>query len=155
MESTLNFINKFTDLVRDHVRETNDCIGKDVVDSTATKSGICVDKVKQAYGAKFSMLGHAYKPNEVKQLESFNEDVLVCQGSNGLFFVPVSEMVALGGSVILVSSRLGQQENGSMARRREEVFAKFYKTQEAIRKSLPTVGDAKSGRKKKKLHLFY
>jgi len=154
MESTLNFINKFTDLVRDHVRETNDCIGKDIVDSTATKSGICVDKVKLAYGAKFSMLGNVYKPNEVKQLESFNEDVLVGQGHNGLFFVPVSDLEALGGSVILVRSKLGQQENGSMARRREEVFAKFYKTQDAIRKSLPTVGESKPGRKKK-LHLFY
>jgi hypothetical protein len=157
MESTLNFVTKFTDVVRQHLRETMDCLGKDVVDSTASKSGICVDKIKVAYGAKFSMLGHNYNSQEMRQLDGFNEDVLVAEGKNGYFFIPVSEVEASGNSVILVKSKLGQPENGSMGHRREEVFRRFSSTKSSLKEVLPRVEDAKTRtvRKKKRLHIFY
>ena len=110
MESMLSFITKFTDVMKNHVKETDECLGKEVVDATAKKTGICVDKIKIAYSAKFSMLGHNYKDSDLKQIENLNEDILVCQGGNGFFFVPVSSVRALGESVILVDSKLAQPE---------------------------------------------
>ena len=157
MESMLNFVTKFTDVVRNHVQETSECLGKDVVDSTAKKSGICVDRIKVAYGAKFSMLGHNYGTDIMRQLEGFTEDVLVCQGKKGLFFIPMSEIEAMGESLILVTPKINQPENGGMRRRREEVFKKFTKTKKEIKKVLPKVEDprTRTKKKKKKLHLFY
>jgi hypothetical protein len=155
MESILNFVTKFTDVVRNHIKETNDCIGKEVVDSTATKAGICVDKIKVAYGAKFSMLGHIYKPEDVKNLENFGEDVLVCQGTNGFFFVPVSDVEAFGKLVVLVRSKLGQMESTNMNHRKEEVFNKFVRTRDEIKKVLPTVEETKARKRKGKLNIFY
>lgn len=154
METMLSFITKFTDVVKKHIEETNECIGKDVVDSNASKTGICVDKIKMAYGAKFSLLGHKYSENELKQIESFNEDVIVCQGSNGSFFVPASEVLAMGGSVILTRTNLGQPEIGEMNRRKEDVFRRFFSTKESIKKILPKV-EAPSPRKKKRLSIFH
>lgn len=157
MESTLNFINKFTDVVRNHIEETSDCLGKEVVDNNAVKAGICIDKVKIAYGAKFSMLEHNYSPEIMKQLEAFDEDVLICQGKKGVFFVPMSEVEALGSSLILVNSTVNQPENGTMGRKREEVFRKFYKTKNSIKSSLPQVESKKSRsrNKRRRLRIFY
>jgi sporulation protein YlmC with PRC-barrel domain len=156
MESILSFITKFTDVVKNQIEETNECLGKEVVNSKANKTGICVDKVKVAYGAKFSMLGLNYKDSEMKDIENFNEDVLVVQGNNGYFFVPVSSVQAFGGSVILVDGEINQPETtNSMARRKQEVFTKFSNTKRAIKDVMPKIEDAKSRRKKKKLGLFY
>lgn len=155
MESTLNFITKFTNIVKDHIKETNDCVGKEVVDSTATKAGICVDKVKVAFGARFSMLGHVYKPEDIKSLESFGEDVLVCQGTNGFFFVPLSDVEAFGKAVVLVRSNLGQTDNGNMNRRKEEVFNRFLRIKDEIKEVLPTVEETKTRKRKGSLHIFY
>jgi len=123
MESMLSFITKFTDVVKTHIKETSECLGKDVVDAKANKTGICIDKIKMAYGAKFSMLGHNYKDAEIKQIETSNEDVLVCQGGNGFFFVPVSSVRAWGESVILVDANLNQPETRGMGRRKQDVFS--------------------------------
>jgi sporulation protein YlmC with PRC-barrel domain len=156
MESMLNFVSKFTGVVKNHIAETSDCLGKEVVDSTAKKSGICVDKIKVAYGAKFSMLGHNYNNSVMKQLESFDEDVLVCQGKGGLFFIPMSEVGALGNSLILVNAKIGQPENGSMDWRREEVFRKFSRTRGEIKRFLPNVEESATRKKKKgRLNIFY
>lgn len=157
MESMLSFVTKFKDVLKNHIRETTECLGKDVVDSTASRTGICVDKIKIAYGAKFSMLGHNYKESESNQIERFDEDVLVCQGVKGLFFVPVSGVKALGGSVILVDTNLNQPENGSMNKRKQEVFRKFYNTKKAIRQVIPKIEEPKTRNKKKKrrLKIFY
>lgn len=156
MESMLGFISRFKDVVRNHIEETSDCLGKEVVNSSASKTGICVDKIKIAYGAKFSMLGHNYKESEMKQIESFNEDVLVCQGGNGYFFVPMSEVKALGDSVVLVNGTVNQQEiTSSMGSRKQEVFRKFFSTKKAIKEFIPKVEDAKArSRKKKRLSIF-
>jgi len=157
MESILNFVTKFTGVVKDHLEETKWCLGKEVVDTTARKTGICVDKIKVAYGAKFSMLGHNYKDSEMKEMDDFNEDVLVCQGGNGFFFVPVSNVKAMGESLILVDSNLAQPEMKGMGRRKQEVFRRFYNTKNAIREVMPAVEEKKKRtvRKKRKLRLFY
>ena len=157
MESMLNFITKFTDVVKNHIEETSDCLGKEVVNSKASKSGICVDKIKVAYGAKFSMLGHNYNDADSKEIESFDEDVIVCQGAQGFFFVPMSSVKAMGGSVILVNSDVNRPEtNGNMHTRREEVFRKFFNTKKSIKQVMPKVETAqKRSRKKKRFNIFY
>ena len=154
MESMLTFATKFTNIVKKHIEETNECIGKDIVDSNAVKTGICVDKIKFAYGAKFSLLNQKYSESEIKMIESFNEDVLVCQGVGGHFFVPASDVLAMGRSVLLVRTNLGQPEIGEANGKRTEAFRKFFVTKEAIKKILPGV-ETPVQRKKKRVHLFH
>jgi sporulation protein YlmC with PRC-barrel domain len=159
MEPMLNFISKFTNVVKNHIEETKEIIGKEVVDSSAKKTGICVDKIKVAFGAKFSLLGHQYSQEEMKQIEAINEDVLVCQGARNRFFVPISEVLAVGESVLLIRPDLGLTEvDGSLNRRKEEVFRKFFNTKESIKQFLPKVeGPRPSIHKKKRslTHLFH
>jgi hypothetical protein len=158
MESMLNFVTKLTDVVKNHIEETDQCLGKEVVNSKANKTGICVDKIKVAYGAKFSMMGHQYKDSEVKQIESFNEDVFVIQGKNGYFFVPASSIKALGGSVILVEGATSVPEvNGEMSGRKQEVYRRFFTTKKAIKDLIPKTESARPfvAKKRRKLKLFY
>jgi len=158
MEPMLNFISKFTNVVKSHIEETKEIIGKEVVDSSARKTGICVDKIKVAFGAKFSMLGHQYSQEETKQIESINEDVVVCQGSKNRFFVPVSEILAVGESVLLVRPDLGLPEvNGMLNRRKDETYRKFFNTNESIKVFLPKVEGPRPVQRKKKsiTHLFH
>ena len=150
METVLSFVTKFSDVVKKHIEETKECIGKNIVDSNATKTGICVDRIKLAYGARFSLLGYKYADVEMKQLESFNEDVLVCQGNDGNFFVPMSDILAMGSSLILVRTNLDRPETGDMGRKKEETFRKFFSTKESIKKILPGV-EVNIHRRKKKI----
>jgi len=156
MEAMLDFVSKFSDVVKRHLNETRECIGKDVIDSNASKNGICVDRIKYAFGAKFSMLGHTYTQTDIKQLEVFNEDVIVCQGSNGTrFFIPTSDIVAIGKSVVLVRTTVNQPEVGDMVRRKEEVYKKYFSTKELIKDILPTVeSSVKRKKRKSPLSLF-
>ena len=157
MESMLNFVTQFTEVVKSHIEETSEILGKEVIDSEANKTGICVDKIKVAYGAKFSMLGHNYKDKDMKVIEGFDEDVLVCQGGNGFFFVPVSQVKAQGQSALLVDSNLKLPEMKSMGRRKSEVFGKFYKTKRAIKEVIPQVEAPKerASRKKRRAINFF
>jgi len=158
MEPMLNFISKFTSVVKNHIEETRDIIGKEVVDSTAKRAGICVDKIKIAFGAKFSMLGHQYSQEEMRQIESINEDVLVCQGPKGRFFVPVSEILAVGESVLLIKPDLGLPEfDGSVSRKKEEIYRRFFSTKESIKDFLPKVESPRITKRKKRslTHLFH
>lgn len=154
METMLNFMTKLTNVVKSHLEETKQCIGKDVIDASAARVGICVDKVKVAFGAKFSLLQN-YTSEQIKEIEASNEDVLVCQGNDGIFFIPFSEVVAIGGSVILIKSSLNKTEIGSLGKRREEVFKKFYSTKEAIKEILPKVETGISRKKKRKTFLLF
>lgn len=151
-----DFVSKFSDVVKRHLEETRECIGKEIVDSNASKNGVCVDRIKYAFGAKFSLLGQKYTSEDLRQLEVVNEDVLVCQGGNGMkFFIPVSDIVAIGESVVLVKSVVNQPEIGDMARRKEEVFKKYFSTKEAIKDILPKVETSVRKKKRKSpLHLF-
>ena len=150
MEALLSFVNKFGNVIKDHLEETKEYLGKDIVDSKAVKTGICVDKIKQTFGAKFSLLGHNYKESELKQIEGFNEDVLVCQGNNGRFFIPTSEVTAVGESVLLVNSNLNYPEATTTRRTREEVFRKYYKVREALKTVFPQLKEPVKKRKAKK-----
>jgi sporulation protein YlmC with PRC-barrel domain len=159
MEPMLSFIAKFTNVVKSHIEETKEIIGKEVVDSSARKTGVCIDKIKVAFGAKFSLLGHQYSQEETKQIDGINEDVLVCQGTKNRFFVPVSEVLAVGESVLLVRPDLGLQEvDGSLNRRKDEIFRKFFNTKESIKEFLPKVEGPRPQIHKKKrsiTHLFH
>lgn len=157
MEAMLSFITKFNDVVRSHIEETKQCIGKEVVDSNASKAGVCIDRIKHSFGAKFSMLGHNYDQKHKDELDAFKEDVLVCQGNNGQkFFVPASQVVANGENVILVKPALNQPEVGSIGRKREDLFRRYFKTKTAIRQFLPKVSTpAKRTRKKKSVLRFF
>jgi sporulation protein YlmC with PRC-barrel domain len=160
MEPMLNFINKFTTVVKSHIAEAREIVGKEVVDSTASKSGIVIDKVKVAFGAKFSLLGYNYSKEEISQIDSISEDVIVCQSADGKrFFLPASEIVAVGESVLLVRPTLNLPDiNGSLNRRKEEVFRKFFHTKESIKVFLPKVEEPRTPRKKAKrsiTHLFH
>lgn len=154
----MNFINKFTTVVRSHISEAKNIVGKEVVDSNASKTGVVIDKVKVAFGAKFSLLGHNYTKSEIQQIEAIDDDVIVCQGLSGnRFFLPASEVNAVGESVVLVKRILNMPEiNGGLGRRREEVFRKFYTTKEAIKEVLPNVEESKAKRKVQRTisHLF-
>jgi sporulation protein YlmC with PRC-barrel domain len=159
MEPLLNFINKFTTVVKSHISEAKAVVGKEVVDSNASKTGVVIDKVKIAFGAKFSLLGHNYTKSEIQQIEAINDDVIVCQGISGnRFFLPASEVNAVGESVVLVKRVLNMPEiNGGLGRRRDEVFRKFFATKEAIKEVLPNVEESKTKRKVQRTitHLFH
>jgi len=159
MEPMLNFINKFTAVVKSHIAEAKEIVGKEVVDSNASKTGLVIDKIKVAFGAKFSLLGYNYSKEEIQQIEAINEDVIVCQGSSGdRFFLPASEVNAVGESVVLVKRSLNMPDvNGGLGRRRDEVFRKFFATKEAIKEVLPRVEESKTKRKVQRTitHLFH
>jgi hypothetical protein len=156
MEAMLNFVIKFSDVVKRHLEETRECIGKEIVDSNASKNGICIDRIKYAFGAKFSLLGLKYTPEDMKQLEVFGEDMLVCQGANGAkFFVPTSDIVAIGESVVLIKTAVNQPEVGDTTNRKEEVYKKYFTTKESIKEILPKVEvSVKKKKRKSPLHLF-
>ena len=158
MEPMLNFISKFTTVVKSHIAETKEIVGKEVVDSNASKTGLVIDKVKVAFGAKFSLMGYNYTKSEIQQVEAINDDVIVCQGASGnRFFLPASEVNAVGESVVLVKRIMNMPDvNGGMGRRRDEVFRKFFVTKEAIKEVLPNVEESKTKRKVRRTitHLF-
>ena len=79
METIVDFVGKVSDMVRKSMDETNSCIGKEFVDTTAGKKGICVDRVTNFFGTKISFLGVKYEKEEQEKLDRFNTDVLVCQ----------------------------------------------------------------------------
>ena len=155
----MNFINKFTTVVKSHINEAKEIVGKEVVDSNASKTGLVIDKVKVAFGAKFSLMGYNYTKDEIAQIEAINDDVVVCQGASGdRFFLPASEVHAVGESVVLVNKTMNLPEiNGALGRRREEVFRKFFTTKEAIKQILPKVEETRAKRKQNRTitHLFH
>lgn len=157
MEATLNFVTKLTNDIRQHMEETRECIGKEIVDSTATRNGIIVDRIKTIYGVKFSLLGLNYGANDMKQIESLGNDVLVCQGNNGKFFVSAEDIVSIGETITLVRSELAQPEIGDMSKKREETFKRYFRTKERLKELLPGVEEKVTKNRKKKpfVRLFH
>ncbi len=157
MEAMLNFVNKFANVIESHLEETKQYLGKDVVDCNAVRTGICIDKIKLSFGAKFSLLGHNYSDREVKEIEGFGEDVLVCQGNNGRFFLPASAIGAVGDTVLLISEKMNYPESTVNGRTREDVFRKYFKVKESLKTVLPQLKEPAKARKKRKigLHLFH
>jgi len=156
MKSMLSFVSEFNDVVRTHIEETKECVGKEVVDKSAKKAGICIDRVKHVFGTKFSMLGRNYEPVITNKLQAFKEDVLVCRGVNGIkFLVPVSDVVANGKGVILVKSTFHQPEVEESERRKQDVLKKYQRTTQAIEKIMPKVAAPKTRKKKSGLRIFH
>jgi len=146
----INFMTKLSNAVKSHVEETRECVGKEVIDSTASKNGICVDKIKTYFGVKFSLLGHNYSQGEKNTTDRFSEDLLVCQGSNGnRIFIPQSDIVAIGNSVILVSKNLGQNDNSDSAARKDQIYKRYFSTKESLKRMLPSIEKPETRKKRK------
>jgi len=138
METIVDFIGKFSDMVKDSVSHTSSCIGKEVVDTTAGKKGLCVDRITNFFGTKISFLGVKYKREELEQIEKLEEDALVCQTANNRLFIPMGRIKAVGESIILLSDELKVPEVTGVSNQKTDVFKRYHLTIEAIKDALPT-----------------
>jgi len=137
METIVDFVGKISDRVRSSFEETARCIGKEVVDSTAGKKGICIDRITDLFGTKTSFLGIRYTENELDMIRKMGEDVLVCHGAQGKFFVDMDDVSAVGKALILLKPQLKLPEIEGMTRNREDVFKRLYLVREALKDVLP------------------
>jgi len=137
METVVDFMSKVSDMVKSSMDETKSSIGKEIVDTTAGKKGVCIDRVTDFFGTKISFLGVKYDKSDIDQLENFSQDVLVCQGSNERFFVPMSDVTAVGDTIVLLKSELRVPEVQSINIKKDDVFKRFHLTKEAIRDIMP------------------
>ncbi len=137
LETIVDFIGKVSDMVKNSMKETKSCIGKEVVDTTAGRKGVCVDKITDFFGTKISFLGVKYDKNELMELGKFGQDVLVVQASNKKFFIPMSEISAMGDAIILLKNELKVPEMDAIATKKDNVFKRYHLTKEAIRDILP------------------
>lgn len=149
METIVDFIGKFSDMVKDSINHTSSCIGKEFVDTTAGKKGVCVDRVTDFFGTKISFLGVKYKKDELEEIEKLQGDVLVCQTANKRIFIPMSGIKAVGEAIILLGNELKVPEVTGLSNQKTDVFKRYHLTVEAIKDALPTaipVGKAGEGR---------
>lgn len=137
METVVDFISKLSENVRDSLGETGKCIGKEVVDTTAGRKGLCVDKIMDFFGTKISFLGVRYTEDELSKINSIDKDVLVCQTKGEKFFIPMSEISAAGKDIILLKYELKVPEIEDAGKKKEEIFKRFYLMREAIKDVLP------------------
>ena len=110
--------------IKQHLLDAKKCIGKEVVDSEALKKGIVMDFIKDYYGIKVSLLGYKYRTEETERIEKFKQDVLVCVGRHGRFFISLDEVKAVG-SVILLDKKLDLPEIKEIEKRRNEIMKKY------------------------------
>lgn len=139
METIVNFISQFSDTVKRSMEETKGCIGKQVIDSTAGMKGICIDRITDFSGKKISFLGVKYDKKELEGLEMIDEDVLVVKGQKEKFFIPMKDVSAVGGTVILLKSTLEVPEISPESVKTSDVFKRFNLTIDAIKDILPSV----------------
>ena len=137
METIVDFVGKVSEMVRSSMDKTNSCIGKEFIDTTAGKKGICVDRITDFFGTKISFLGVKYNKEEQERIDRFNVDVLVCQTASGRFFIPMSGVNAVGGSIILLNNELKVPEITAATARKTDVFKRYHLTTEAIKDILP------------------
>lgn len=137
METVVNFIGKVSDMVKKSLKETKSCIGKEVVDTSAGKKGICIDRITNFFGTKISFMGVKYEKSEISQIEKLEEDILVCQGKDKKFFIPMSDVSAVGSSIILLKTELKTPEIEETSQQKKNVLKRFYLTREAIKDILP------------------
>ena len=133
----MDFIGKVSDMVKNSMKETKSCIGKEVVDTTAGRKGVCVDRITDFFGTKISFLGVKYDKNELAELEKIDQDVLVCQTSKKKFFIPMSDISAIGDTIILLKKELKAPEMEAIAAKKDNVFKRYHLTKEAIKDVLP------------------
>jgi sporulation protein YlmC with PRC-barrel domain len=149
METVVDFVGKLSNIVRDSFEETKGCIGKEVIDSTAGKKGLCTDRVTNFFGTSISFLGIKYSDEELKKADK-SEDVLVCQGKKGKFFVPMDDVSAVGKNLILLKSDLSLPDVEDISKKREDIFKRFYLIREALKDVLPNSIPASEDKESKK-----
>ena len=138
METIIDYIGKFSDMTKNLMNETSSSIGKEFVDTTAGKKGICVDRIAHFMGTKISFLGVKYTKEEQEKIDKFNTDVLVCQTVSSRLFIPMSEIMAVGEEIILLKNELKVPELTAAAAKKNDVFKRYQLTLEAIKDALPT-----------------
>jgi len=138
METIVDFVGKVSDMVKKSMNETNSCIGKEFVDTTAGKKGICVDRVTNFFGTKISFLGVKYEKEEQEKLGKFNSDVLVCQTASERLFIPLTEIGAVGETIILLKNELKTPEVVMSNIKKNDIFKRYHLTIEAVKDALPT-----------------
>ena len=132
----VEFLSTISRKVKKDLLEFGKVVGKEVIDTTATRKGIVMDIVKDYYGIKVSLLGFKYKPEELRRLKRVKEDTLVCIGQQGRFFVPMSKIKAIG-NFVLLSVKVRTPELKTMERKREEIFRMYRDVRQKLRKFLP------------------
>ena len=138
METIVDFVGKVSDMVRKSMDETNSCIGKEFVDTTAGKKGICVDRITDFFGTKISFLGVKYNKEEQEKLSGFNTDILVCQTTSERLFIPLTEISAVGETIILMKNELKTPEVVMSNIKKNDIFKRYHLTIEAVKDALPT-----------------
>ncbi len=138
METIVDFVGKVSDMVRKSMDETNSCIGKEFIDTTAGKKGICIDRVTDFFGTKISFLGVKYEKEEQEELGRFNTDVLVCQTASKRLFIPLTEIGAVGETIILLKNELKTPEVIMSNIKKNDIFKRYHLTIEAVKDALPT-----------------
>ena len=141
----VEFIRGVTKKVKKHVEDMNDCIGKEVVDAVATKKGIVIDRVKNYYDTRVSFIGHEYKPSEITEIKKAGNDVLVCLGEGGKFFVSIDDVEAIG-SLVLLKRRVDMPEMTRSTVKNARTFIEKYKSvKNELRKILSSVATTQKG----------
>ncbi len=149
METIVDFIGKFSDVAKKLMNETNSCIGKEFIDTTAGKKGVCVDRITNFMGTNISFLGVKYTKEEQEKIDKFDTDVLVCQTASNRLFIPMSEITAIGEEMILLKNELKVPELTAAAAKKGDVFKRYHLTTEAIRDILPTAVPKENGKEEK------
>lgn len=138
METIVNFVGEFSDMVKNSMEETKKSIGKQVIDSTAGIKGVCVDRITDFSGKKISFLGVKYDKKETDKLEALEKDVFVIKGEKDKFFVSRDDVSAVGDSVILLSKELDTPEITLEKLKTTDVFKRYNLTLETVSDILPS-----------------
>jgi sporulation protein YlmC with PRC-barrel domain len=138
METIVDFVSKVSEMVKNSMDQTQSCIGKEFIDSTAGKKGICVDRITDFFGTKISFLGVKYGKDEQETIDKIKSDILVCQTEKGRVFVPMDGINAVGESLILLKTELKVPEINATIAKKSDVFKRYHLTTEAIKDALPT-----------------
>lgn len=139
MESLISFIKSLSKEIEDFIKQASECIGKEVVDSSAVKKGIVIDRVKDYNGKKVSLLGYDYTPEEISKINKTGDDVLACIGQDGRFFISMDDVSAIG-SLVLIKSKLNLPEIKREAiREKERAMRKYNLLRETFKKAFPSI----------------
>lgn len=131
MESLLDVIREFFNNLKKSLKESEDYIGKEVIDAEARRKGIAIDLVKNIFNTKVSLLGVKYKEGEEEVISTFDDDVLVIQNGLDRYFVSVNDVSAVG-SVILLKNTIDAPEMGESKKIKQKILERY----EKIRKTL-------------------
>jgi sporulation protein YlmC with PRC-barrel domain len=138
METIVNFVGEFSDMIKKSMNETRKAIGKQVVDSTAGRKGVCIDRITDFSGQKISFLGVKYDKRELDKIDALDKDVLVIKGEKSKFFVSMDDVSAVGDSIILLKSKLGTPEILPEKVKTSDIYKRYNLALETISTILPS-----------------